>query len=117
MHVIIDALSDGRLFRPGGIERVHAWLTATVEALGVTPLERRVLCPKGQIQAVQLIAESHIMLHAFQDGRVYLDIFSCTSFKEPVATRIAVGRLGLLSYRVQVLPQRLTAVLQERTNA
>lgn len=117
MHLLLDGVSDGRLFRHGGIGLVHRWLDRTVEALAVTPLERMVLRRAESLHAFLIIAESHLSLEALETGEVWVDIFSCKEFKETVALRLAVGILGLERHRMRVFRDRLSGLLKEEARA
>lgn len=73
-------------------------LEAIPEEIGMTPIsEPTVIKPKGfdgrrGLDAVAVIAESHIALHAAPDGRYYFDIFSCKAFDTAAFLQLARSR-------------------------
>ena len=59
-----------------------------------------------------IIAESHLSLHAFPGGRMYIDAFSCVPFQEEYAVVQTVTFLGLKEERHRVQRDRLAGVMK-----
>lgn len=57
----------------------------------------------GFQEAFAIIAESHIMVRASQDGVLLIDVFSCREFDTMVPVRLAERRLGLEGFRTRTI--------------
>ena len=54
-----------------------------------------------------IIAESHIVVSEWLDGRFMMDVFSCTEFQPTKPVDLAIERLGLQpGYVMRLLPRR-----------
>lgn len=113
--MIIDGRHNGRLKGPEAEAVIHNWLNSLLLSIGVKGLDRKLIEYQEGWLVFQIIAESHISLHAYPDGRAYVDIFSCIPFDVVSAVQKTSGILGLtVDYAtdVQVLEHRLSGLVQ-----
>jgi S-adenosylmethionine/arginine decarboxylase-like enzyme len=83
------------------------WVVSPVAGIGMTVISGPdCLEAEGHLTAWAIIAESHIILNEFPDGRFMMDVFSCKDFLPSIPVDLAVGRLDLQpGYVMRILPR------------
>ena len=110
LHLLIDGVA-GRELRRGALAD---YILAVAKAIDMTiVLGPVVVDVNNGAQCIAIIAESHIMVKAMDDGRLYIDVFSCACYEASIPVAIAIDRLGMVEgfhveaiYRAGVGPAR-----------
>ena len=95
-----------------------AYIRAVIQAIDMTLVYGPIAVGvSGGVQAHAVIAESHIMVKALADDRIYIDVFSCKDFDPQRPVDLAIDRLGLTQYSVQTIDRVGTGNPADRQNA
>jgi S-adenosylmethionine/arginine decarboxylase-like enzyme len=86
---------------------ISNWLDALVKTLEMKALTSKIYAHNRDWLGIQLIAESHISIHAKPDGRVWIDIFSCKAFDPKEAIDLTADYLELQLENSQLLKREL----------
>lgn len=100
LHLVVDGLSCRKL----AAEETERFILTCAEEIGMTivygPVSAEI---PGGVQSVAIIAESHIIVKALDDGPLSFDVFSCFSFDTEVPLMLARCLLGLEMYKAQTI--------------
>lgn len=94
LHLIIDGMTEKKLTEK---ELVRFTLLVT----SPEGINMNIICGpaivkvNGGVECFTIIAESHIILKAYDDGRLGMEVFSCREFDTEIPIRLAKEQLGL----------------------
>lgn len=106
MHLLIDGL----LIRPDLMTagNLRDWLEQMPARVGMARIQPPIVERSGpNLLGYVLLAESHISLHcAWEESRVFLDVFSCKGF-ESETVLVALKDIGVAARTASVLERGL----------